>query len=140
MLNKKEEKALRSVPLFEDLSKAAFKRVVREMDEELYSSGQTIVKQGDPGGRFYLILEGRAKVKVGSKPAAKLGAGSYFGEISLLDKQPRSATVVADSQVRALSITSWNFFSLLQEEWAMTHKVLLGLCRTIRTLDRRTLG
>lgn len=140
MLSKREEKALRNVPLFTDLSKKAFRRVVREMDEELFSPGQAIVKQGDPGGRFHIILEGRAKVKVGGRTSAKLGPGDYFGEISLLDKEDRSATVEADTHIKGLSITSWNFITLMQEEWAMTYKVILGLCGMVRSLDEKSLG
>lgn len=134
----KDLEFLARVPLFEGLSKADLRRILAETKEELYSSQQTIVREGSAGGRFYLILEGRGNVVINNRKVGKLGPGDYFGEMSLIDKQPRSATVVAETNIRALSLASWNFLALLEEHWALTRKVMSGLCSRIRTLDRST--
>lgn len=127
---------LRRVPLFEGLSKPQLRYVLRETKEEPFSPGQTIVREGTSGGRFYLILEGRAKVIINNRSRRTLGPGDFFGELSLIDREPRSATVQAETHIRALSIASWNFLALLQEHWSMGHKVMVELSKRIRALDR----
>lgn len=127
---------LKEVPLFEGLSRAELKHIARETREQWFQAGQTIVAEGQAGGAFYLIIEGRAHAKVGQKKRGTLGPGDSFGEISVIDRSPRSATVVADTQVKTLAISSHNFISLLEEHFGMTKKVLLGLCSRVRELDR----
>lgn len=126
---------LKSVPLFSELSKAHLKFILKESNPEMYSPGQTIVKEGDPGGRFYVIFEGRADVSVRGGKKATLGPGNYFGEMSLLDRQPRSATVKADTHVRGLSLASWNFLALLEENPTMAKKLLAHMSGRVRSLE-----
>lgn len=136
MPKRSELSILRSVPLFEGMSDRNLRVVLREAKEDVFSPGQTIVKEGQAGGRFYVIIEGRAAVLTGSRKRATLGSGAFFGEISLLDRGTRSATVTAETHIRALSIASWNFLSLLEENWGMARKVLVQLCARIRNLER----
>jgi uridine kinase len=84
---------------------------------------------------FHLILDGNAAVAQGSRSIRTLGPGDHFGEISVIDGKPRSATVTAEGPVRALSLTAWDFQSLLDDSPALTRKVLLGLCETIRAIE-----
>ena len=67
--------------------------------------------------------------------APKLGPGSHFGEVALIDKGPRSATVVADGNVKALAIASWDFLALCEQDFKVAHKVMIGLAQLVRTLD-----
>jgi CRP/FNR family cyclic AMP-dependent transcriptional regulator len=109
----RSDSLLAKVPLFEGLSKKELRSLANELQEETFNAGEDIVTAGKPGGRFYLIIDGRAKVIKGDRTRNSLGPGDYFGEISIIDKGPRSATVRADTYVRALSIASWNFLSVL---------------------------
>lgn len=126
---------LKSVPLFEGLAKTNLRSIAREMQEEVYSPGQTIVKKGDPGGRFFVVLEGRAKVVVGNRTRAKLGPGDFFGEMSVIDRAPRSASVVAETHITGLSLASWNLLATLEENWPITKKVLVALSERVRDLE-----
>jgi CRP/FNR family transcriptional regulator, cyclic AMP receptor protein len=97
-----------------------------------YPAGATVASEGEPGLGFHLILEGNAEVSVGGASKGVLGPGDYFGEISLLDGGPRSATVATTTPMQTLSIVSWDFGPLLDRHPAMTKKLLLGLCEIIR--------
>lgn len=129
-------RALGEVPLFAGLSKADLKFVLKQLKEESYPAGHSIIEEEQPGARFFVILEGTVKVVVGGKSRKSLGPGAYFGELALLDGGSRTASVVAVTQVHTLSLTSWNFLSTLQENWPVTKKILAGMARRIRELDK----
>lgn len=126
---------LGSIPLFEGLSKKELRRVLAESQEERFGAGREIVSEGAQGGRFFVITSGRAVVTRRGRKLGSLRAGDYFGEISILDKGRRSATVTAETDLYARAISSWNFLSLLEEEWPMTRKILLALAGMIRELE-----
>jgi CRP/FNR family transcriptional regulator len=128
--------ALRDVPLFQELTDKELQSVAKYVREETFNPGDEIVTQGDSGGPFYMIVDGRANAIVDGRSRGTIGPGQAFGEISLLDSGERSATIRAETQVHALAITSWNFLSLLEENWKMSHKVMVELCRRIRSLDQ----
>jgi CRP/FNR family cyclic AMP-dependent transcriptional regulator len=126
------QESVRSVPLFRELSDRELGEVVQVAKHVEYPAGATIASEGEPGLGFHLILEGNAEVSVGGASRGVLGPGDYFGEISLLDGGPRSATVATTTPMRTLSIVSWDFGPLLDRHPAMTKKLLLGLCEIIR--------
>ena len=126
---------LKSVPLFQGLSRSEVKEIAEEAREELLSPKQDIVQEGQSGGPFFCITEGRADVLVGDKKVGDLGPGSYFGEMSLLEGGARSATIRATTHVKALAITSWNFMAILKENFEITKKVLAELSRRVRELE-----
>jgi CRP-like cAMP-binding protein len=126
---------LKSVPLFGALSRGELNDVVDLAREELFSPGQDIVTEGQAGGPFFTITEGRADVIVHGKKVRELGPGSHFGEMALFEGTPRSATVRASTHVKALAITSWNFLALLQDNWDLTKKILAELSRLVRELQ-----
>ncbi len=126
---------LRGVPMFRELSERELRAVRAQMREESFEPGDEIVTEGRPGGRFYLIVEGRARVFIRGRTRNRLGPGAFFGEVSLLDGGGRTATVRADGDVKVLSMASWNFLGLLEEHWPLARKVLMELCRRVRELD-----
>ncbi|HVF12851.1 MAG TPA: cyclic nucleotide-binding domain-containing protein [Actinomycetota bacterium] len=136
MTQKIDTNLLKRVPLFEGLSRSDLKAVLKETNAETFPAGRVIVKEGSAGGRFFLIIEGLAKVSINGRTRTTLGPGDFFGEMSLIDRSPRSATVTAETGVQALSLASWNLLALLEEHWALTHKVLKVLAARIRELDR----
>lgn len=138
MLKRKSDQlsALRSVPLFSSMSDRDLKGVLDGCREELYSDGQAIVREGTPGGPFFLIIEGQAKMLIGGKTRKTLGPGDHFGEIALIDKGPRTATIVASGNVKALAIASWDFLALCEQDFKIAHKVMIGMASAIRALDK----
>ncbi|MBA3655165.1 MAG: cyclic nucleotide-binding domain-containing protein [Actinobacteria bacterium] len=127
---------LSTVDLFQGLTKRELQRVMAMAKDQTFPEGDVVVVEGDEDGRFYLLLDGSARILQGKRTLATLGPGDYFGEISLIDGEPRSASVVATSDIRALSIARWNFRPLLEEHPAIARKLLLEMCRRVRELDR----
>ena len=136
MTKKRAIDVLGKVPLFQGLSKRELEHIFRETEEETFSAGTRMVREGESGGRFFVILDGKATVTVNGRKRGTLGPGDFFGEMSLLDGQPRSATVTADSYLVARSIAPWNFLALLEENWTMNRKVLVSLTRRIREMEK----
>jgi CRP-like cAMP-binding protein len=129
--------ALREVPLFSGASDKELKRVADLAREERFAAGEDIVTEGHSSGPFYLLTEGDAVVLIGGAERSKLGPGDYFGEMSLLDQEPRSATVRAVSEVRAVSISPWDFLAVLERHWGLTRQLLEALSRRVRELDQK---
>jgi CRP/FNR family transcriptional regulator, cyclic AMP receptor protein len=130
---------LRAVPLFADLSKSEL-RLVASITKPLdYEPGAPVVTEGDRTGRFFVIVDGHAEVLIGGRFVRQLGPGDFFGELALLDDEPRSATVAAMNALSTLSIAAFNFRSLLKSNASITYKVLLALCQRLRTAERSRL-
>lgn len=127
---------LKRVPLFAQCSERELREIAKDMREELFSAGQDIVTEGAKGGPFFVILEGRAKVIVNGRARRTFEPGAHFGELALIDKGPRSATIRAETQVKALSINSWSFLALLENNFKLAHKVMIGLSQRVRELDK----
>jgi CRP/FNR family transcriptional regulator, cyclic AMP receptor protein len=126
---------LRCVDLFADLDTNALLRVAMMGEEVGFGVGEDVVREGESGGWLYVILEGEAVVTAGGVERARLYGGDYFGEISLLDDGPRSATVTAVAPVRAFSLASFNFRPLLEEHFEIAENVILRLCQRLRKLQ-----
>ncbi len=123
---------LRSVPLFEGLKRKELAELMTASKEKSYPEGRVIVQEGTEGVGFHLLLEGEATVTMGGKRKAVLGAGDYFGEISVIDGGPRTATVTASTPIRLLSITSWAFMPMATKNPLVARKVMLTLCERLR--------
>ena len=126
---------LARVPLFEGVSKKELQAVLRSASEVEHEPGHNIVTEGGGAAGFHLILAGEATVLQHDAEKRRLGAGDFFGEIALIDGGPRSATVRADTRVRTLSITAWDFKPLLTEHPDMAYQVMVELCRRIRAAE-----
>lgn len=134
-LERERLELLAQVPLFDSLSARELKQVLATTKELSFPAGKDVVVEGETGGRFYLIMEGQAKVKVGGRTRKVLGPGDHFGEVSLIDKGPRMATVTAETPVRALTIAPFNFTPLLDQP-GIAKKLLVEMCSRFRALDR----
>jgi CRP-like cAMP-binding protein len=97
---------------------------------------ETIVESGQPGGTFYVILEGEAKVVRGGRTIDRMGPGDFFGEISLLDGGPRTASVVADTPVAAIRIFKRSFDKVVSQEPGVASKILTVVARRLRDAER----
>jgi CRP/FNR family transcriptional regulator, cyclic AMP receptor protein len=118
---------IKGVPLFSECSRKELGEVAGIADEIDLREGKELTKQGQPGREFFILVEGTADVKKGSRRVNRLGPGDFFGEISLIRHTPRTATVVATSPVRTLVITERSFQSLLQHQPGIQNKVMSAL-------------
>ncbi len=130
--------ALRQVPLFAGLSDRHLRKVAKLVMPVRFDAGAAIVREGSPGHTFFVILEGRATVvRRGARPA-KLRPGEYFGEMALLDRRPRSATVMAETELSALRISADPFGKLLRSEPSIAVALLETLSVRVRELEHQS--
>jgi CRP/FNR family transcriptional regulator, cyclic AMP receptor protein len=127
---------IRSVPLFSEFGNKELQRVAAIAKEVEFPAGKEIAKQGESGVGFHMIVEGEATVSVDGTNHATLGPGSYFGEMSLLDGGPRSATVAAATDLKTVSLTSWDFNALLDQFPELARKLLIQLCGRLRAVEK----
>lgn len=129
--------ALRGVDLFAGLSDKALRKLAAKTRAVEHEAGKDVVAEGREGTGFHLVRAGSAEVVVHGRVARTLGPGDYFGEISLIDGRPRSATVRATGPLSTLSLVSWDFAPLLQEAPEITHALLLAMCARLRDAEGR---
>lgn len=133
-LDPQAAKMLAGVPLFAGLKGKQIKSLAGAFARERsYDSGQVIEKEGDSGVAFYLITNGSVEVRKAEKLVSKLGRGQFFGEMSLIDKQPRSATVVsAEPGTKCLVMPVWNFQATIETDPRVAMGVMKELARRLR--------
>ena len=126
---------LEEVPLFAGLSKRHLRRVAKLAHVRRFAAGSPLVRAGEAGRSFFVLLDGTAKVvRRGGRPR-RLGMGDYFGEMALLDGAPRSADVVAESDVLALTVDRSGFTKLLSAEPTLAHTLLRTLAARLRAAE-----
>jgi CRP-like cAMP-binding protein len=136
------EDELARVPLFQDLPKRDLRRIGKTCLVRDYSAGAVLVRQGEDGVGLYIIIRGSARVTQRSEHGdeqliAVLGPGAVFGEMSLLDELPRTATVTALEPVHVLVLTIFDFRALLLETPAISIKLLSVLSQRLRRAGQR---
>jgi CRP/FNR family cyclic AMP-dependent transcriptional regulator len=129
-------KLLSEVPIFQDLSKKELAEIDRAAKEVSHREGAVLAREGDSGLGFFLIVDGTARVTVGNRPRARLGPGDFFGEISLIDQGPRTATVIAESPITTLGLTAWVFKRLIEQNPSIAAKMLKVMARRLRAASR----
>jgi CRP/FNR family cyclic AMP-dependent transcriptional regulator len=129
---------LARVPIFSALTPRQLRRVLRATEEYKYMDGSTIVTEGSTNEQLFVILDGSVRVTRGGRPVARMTGGDFFGEISLLDGGPRTATVVADGPVRCLILLRREFQDILEEMPLVATKTLRSLATRLRKSDRST--
>ncbi len=131
------EEFLARVPIFANCTPEEISAVVSVAQEAYYQPGQIIVTQGTPGQAFYLVLAGRVEILRDGTSLGAFGSGDFFGEMSLLDQAPRSATIRALDQTVCLMLSSWDFKALLEKHPSIAIKLLEVLSRRLRVADER---
>ena len=118
---------LHAVPLFANCSKAELQRLATLADELDLGEGATLIREGERGREFLVIVNGTVSVTKRGKKIRDLGAGAFIGEIALISDVPRTATVTATSPVRLLVVTDRAFRGLIEEMPSIATKVLQSL-------------
>jgi CRP/FNR family transcriptional regulator, cyclic AMP receptor protein len=126
---------LRSVPLFHGLSRRQVAEIMKLGRELEFSPDETIVEEGLKAMDFYLIMKGNAKLRVPGRRTRMLGPGDYFGEISVLDGGPRTATITAETRVWTLRLDRSKFIPLLDRHGSIARKILVEMCARLRAAE-----
>jgi CRP/FNR family cyclic AMP-dependent transcriptional regulator len=127
---------LEKTPLWSGLGAKDLKSIVKLSKERKYDAGETIVQKGEGGIGFYLILEGSVEIRSEGSTLSKLGPTQFFGEMSVIDNQARSADVVAVEPTRCLILSAWSFNSLISQNPKIALKMLQELVRRLRSTDK----
>lgn len=127
---------LEGIPLFADFSKRHLNRLAAETDELAFGPGESVVKEGDLGETLFVVLEGEGKVVRGGRKVGAVLPGDFFGELSTIDGGPRSASVIAVTQLRVLRLFRRTLTSLIEDEPQVTMKLLDGIVRRVRQIER----
>jgi CRP-like cAMP-binding protein len=135
------EELLAHVPLFSHLSRRQLKRIADSATEERYMEGARIVREGDEGDSFFVIIEGEARVTDrNGKTVNELLPGDFFGEISLLDGGVRTATVSSETPMRMLVLKRNAFRKIVSDDSAVAAKLLEYTAALLRRLERPVAG
>ena len=126
---------LARVPLFSGCTPDQLAQIAALAQPSGYAPGQIIVTQGSPGQAFYVIVSGRVEILRDGRSLGALAAGDFFGEMSLLDQAPRSATIRALEMTECLMLSSWDFKSMLERSPGIATKLLEVLSRRLRYAD-----
>lgn len=128
---------LSSIWLFSTCTPRELRLVRRHLDEVTARAGTVLTEEGAIGREFFFIVEGRASVRRRGRKVALLGPGDYFGELALLDRKPRSATVVADTDMTLLNMTQREFWTLLEDVPPLSRKLLAAMAERLRDADQK---
>jgi CRP/FNR family transcriptional regulator, cyclic AMP receptor protein len=123
---------LQQVPLFSDFERGDLQRLARSFKQRTFEAGSRVAGEGKTGAGFFVIESGEATVSVRGDERGKLGPGDYFGEIALIDDGARSATVIADSELRCYGLTSWEFRPLVESNASIAWKLLETMAKRLR--------
>ncbi|MDQ1518946.1 MAG: family transcriptional regulator, cyclic receptor protein [Actinomycetota bacterium] len=128
---------LQQVPMFSALSKRDLQLLARRAEDVRVPAGKVLVNEGETGHEFFVILDGTARVTRRGKRVATLGPGSAFGELALLDKAPRNATVIAETPMELVVLGQREFAGIIDEVPGFARKLLAGMASRLREADAK---
>jgi len=128
---------LGDVPLFTGVKPKELKKLAGRMQERTFSEGETITTEGKSGIGFFVIEDGNATVSIDGKIIRTLGPGEYFGDIALIDSGPRSATIVATTDLRCQGLTAWEFRPFIEDHPEVAWQMLETLAARLREAEQR---
>ena len=131
---------LASVSLFSACSKRELQAVAKRTDEVTIPAGRTLCEQGTVGREAYVIMSGTAEVRRNKKKVADIGPGTCVGELALLDHKPRTASIIATSDLKVLVIGVREFAAIVDEVPPIMHKLMKSMASKIRELDTQAYG
>jgi hypothetical protein len=127
--------ALQRVHLFAEMDRKQGAQIARILKERHFAKGETVIVEGSGAASFFLIESGQVTVSVKGATRASLGPGEYFGELALIDGGPRSATVVADTDLVCYGLTFWEFRPLVEGSGTIGWKLLQALAKRLRAAE-----
>ncbi|HEY9666132.1 MAG TPA: Crp/Fnr family transcriptional regulator [Coleofasciculaceae cyanobacterium] len=128
---------VRGVPIFQELRDDFLVRLASVMDELSFPANQTIFTQGQEGRSLYIVVSGTVRVHIGDRDLAQLKAGACFGEMSLFDAEPRSASVTTIEPCDCLMLTQLQLYDAIDETPGIAINIIRLLSRRIRELNNK---
>jgi len=129
---------LARVPLFAACTRKDLTLLARRAEDVKVDAGTTLISEGSGGHEFFVIVDGSANVTRNGRKIATLGPGDYFGELALLDRAPRNATIVATSPMELVVLAQREFSGVLDEVPGLARKLLTGMARRVREADAKS--
>jgi CRP/FNR family transcriptional regulator, cyclic AMP receptor protein len=139
MTAKDRQLDLSDIWLFSACSGSQLRTIRRAVEEITVSAGSVLVEEGTIGREFFYVVEGTASVRRSGRKIATLGPSAYFGELALLDRKPRSASVIAETDMRLLVLEQRAFNGLLDAAPAIAHNLLVAMSQRLREADAKAL-
>jgi len=127
---------LRRVPLFSTCDDKQLSFIASQVEQMEFPSGKTLCRQGESGGEFFILLSGDCDVLRDGRAIRRLGPGDFFGEIALMDRGPRTATVVAKTPIRSLVLSQSQFQNVLHEN----EEIMIAVMQALGARLRATMG
>ena len=135
-LTTEEKRAwLEKVPLFRDCPSEVVQKLADVTAEFDFAADQPIVQQGQVGNGLYIVVSGGARIVAGSDELARFGPGDFFGELSVIDQQPRAASAYAVGETVCLALASWDLMAVLEQDPHVSINLLKGLAARLRAAD-----
>jgi CRP/FNR family transcriptional regulator, cyclic AMP receptor protein len=129
---------LAEVPLFSACSKKDLALLARRGEDVMVDAGKVLVTEGSTGSEFFVIISGKARVTRHRRKVAALGPGDFFGDLALLDRAPRNASVTADTPMELLVLGQREFAAIIEDVPGFSKKLLAGMARRLREADKRS--
>ena len=127
---------LKKSALLAGLSDRALKRLAHYAMVRDLPKDSPVVRQGEKGIGFYVILDGQVQVRKGGKTVAKLGAGDFFGELALFEERPRSADVVTTEPTTVVVLSRWEFWGFASDKPEVLRTILQEMARRLEETRR----
>ena len=127
---------LGKVELFSECNQKELGRIASLADEIEVDKGTVLTKEGLPGRECFIVSSGKAKCTLRGKRLATYGAGDVFGEMSLLDNEPRAATVTAEDDMVLFVVDSRSFWGLCEEAPSVTRKIMKAIAQRLRKVEK----
>ena len=128
---------LRGVPLFSAVSESSLQRVVELATDVTHDAGHVVVKQGAGAHALHVIIEGEAAVEADGRSIATLGPGDYFGEIAVIDRSRRTASVIAVTSLRAIALDATSFRRLVRSDPDLAIAVMGQMAQRLSELEEQ---
>ncbi len=128
-----------TIPLLAPLGARDRAAVLKFAKQRTYAAGEVVVREGDPALHLYIVTSGHARVeRAGQGPVGRIGPGDFFGELALIEEHGRTATVVAEDELRCYLMPMWEFRSLLEEHPKMAIPMLHAKIARLHGRERHT--
>ena len=126
---------LQRIPLFAELDPRELERLSGSFKERTFEAGQSVATEGEGGAGFFVIESGEAVVKVHGEERGRLGPGDYFGDIAMIDKGDRTASIEALSELKCYGLTFWDFRPLVESDARIAWPLLQAMAKRLRAAE-----
>jgi CRP-like cAMP-binding protein len=138
MVRRNPLEELARVPLFSACAKKELQLIARRAEHVDVPAGKVLVREGAAGAEFFVILDGTAEVSRHGRRVATLDPGAFFGDLALLDRAPRNATVTAKTPMQLMVLGQREFATMIDDVPEFAHKLLTGLAHRLREYDAKS--